>query len=795
LVGRIRYTFRQSTDEFEGVIMSDNINFLLILLLAIVLTSCGGGSGGGGSGGSGDGSGGNDNTNLPQVLNFESPDTFVNGRIYETAVSSVKLSGEFQSQFVATLDCDLPQNFTFTPFLEVEWRNLANNSQGNVAGAIGCVESGTIFGVGVNTFWQTDYLSLELGNNIIEFNTYENGVLIGRDSITIFRNDGVPAAINYVYPQPDSNAVGTNQNILIVFSEAMRVSSLGDTDFIVSDESGNSVSGSRIYNSNSSTWRFAPESELTEDSLYQVTIKKTVEDEGRGGELAQDIVWSFTTLSTVDETGPTVIQQWPGDQCACVPIDSRIMVELNEPIDPEDITDNTISLIDENSNVITGEIIYHGHVLEFITDSSLENNVRYIAELSNDLSDLAGNSAATLFSWEFTTSNLPAAGNWQPLVDLPELLAGVSLIAVESNIYAWGSAGSLNTDKFLAGYKYNTDFTQWTVLTDLLQSGNPVGELGNPSLVWTGTEIILYGGMDGFGNPDNVRGRYNPNDDSWQSMYNYWFDSGLGSFLNILGLADNSSLWTGEKMLLWGGRYDGVGAGGEAVNRGWLYEPLSDSWEITGSLPSVDDSFSLLADNTAPVARYDHQAVWTGDEMIVWGGKDSLQQALDSGGRYNPDTNTWQLISAINEPLASTNIAVSWTGSRMLVWNGGRPDAALLSGEPMRSFQLKIYDPVIDSWITAASGWEPQFVSGFEFYSFWTGTEMAAVGVTAVNNTVSSGLLAQQLTISTWFYNPSTNRWRAGAEQVIPYDLDYRATILSGDIYLVSDVKGYRYSQ
>ena len=41
-------------------------------------------------------------------------------------------------------------------------------------------------------------------------------------------------------------------------------------------------------------------------------------------------------------------------------------------------------------------------------------------------------------------------------------------------------------------------------------------------------------------------------------------------------------------------------------------------------------------------AREWHTAVWTGTEMIVWGGDDRFNGTVNTGGRYTPATDTWQ---------------------------------------------------------------------------------------------------------------------------------------------------------
>ena len=53
----------------------------------------------------------------------------------------------------------------------------------------------------------------------------------------------------------------------------------------------------------------------------------------------------------------------------------------------------------------------------------------------------------------------------------------------------------------------------------------------------------------------------------------------------------------------------------------------------------IDDTWTATAG--APAARADHTAIWTGSEMIVWGGNNQNSNGLDSGGRYSPATDSW----------------------------------------------------------------------------------------------------------------------------------------------------------
>ena len=86
-----------------------------------------------------------------------------------------------------------------------------------------------------------------------------------------------------------------------------------------------------------------------------------------------------------------------------------------------------------------------------------------------------------------------------------------------------------------------------------------------------------------------------------------------------------------------------------------------------------------------------HTAVWTGNEMIVWGGDRGWSSI---GGRYNPSTDSWRATSRINAPTARTDHTAVWTGGEMIVWGGSWRRRALNTGGR--------YNPTTNSW-TATS--------------------------------------------------------------------------------------------
>jgi hypothetical protein len=168
-------------------------------------------------------------------------------------------------------------------------------------------------------------------------------------------------------------------------------------------------------------------------------------------------------------------------------------------------------------------------------------------------------------------------------------------------------------------------------------AGPPDGR-HNHTAVWTGTEMIIWGG-GAYGM--STGGRYSSITDTWTST----------STMNAPSARyDHTAVWTGTEMIVWGGGYPGTNTGGR-------YNPDTDSWTATST-------------TNAPTGRMNHTAVWTGTGMIVWGGWDGFDISVDTGGRYNPNTDTWTATSTTNAPTERHNHTAVWAGSEMIVWGG-----------------------------------------------------------------------------------------------------------------------------
>jgi hypothetical protein len=219
----------------------------------------------------------------------------------------------------------------------------------------------------------------------------------------------------------------------------------------------------------------------------------------------------------------------------------------------------------------------------------------------------------------------------------------------------------------------------------------PDGRIDNTA-VWTGSEMFVWGG---FNNTPpyflNTGGRYNPATDSWTAV----------STTNApTGRDFHAVVWTGSEVIVWGG-YNLTCD----LNTGGRYNPTSDTWTPTSMV-------------NAPLARESHTAVWTGSEMVVWGGTNQTIY-LNTGGRYNPTDNSWTATSTASAPLGRVGHTTIWSGIEMMVW-GGTDSTFNDTNSGGR------YNPAADSWTATSLVNAPSARDSLA--AVWTGSEMIIWG-------------------------------------------------------------------
>lgn len=333
-------------------------------------------------------------------------------------------------------------------------------------------------------------------------------------------------------------------------------------------------------------------------------------------------------------------------------------------------------------------------------------------------------------------------------------------------IYWGGSAGSFDPPFYNTGFIYDYATDTWSILTG---DGDVPSPRRGAYGVASANQFIVYSGSDTFGTliPDkNSGGVLDLTTREWSAT------STSGAPIH----SSATVLWTGTEMIIWGGFVSG-----SRTNTGARYNPSTDQW-------------TAMNTTNAPAPRSDHSAVWTGSEMIVFAGDDNDGPTL-TGASYDPSANTWTTIKSADLDIPgatprNSHTAV-WTGSEMLVFGGRNADFDLLS-EGLR------YNPSTDSWTAMATLNDPtnRYVHG----AVWSGSEMiiwAGIAETGFGGTaIIRGGGAYDPSADSWRQMPidtGLNAGRAdffstltGDDEMLVFGSNFHTTLHTGELYDVN---------
>ena len=314
----------------------------------------------------------------------------------------------------------------------------------------------------------------------------------------------------------------------------------------------------------------------------------------------------------------------------------------------------------------------------------------------------------------------PSTDSWVPTSssNAPAVRVSHTAVWTGGEMVVWGGyggdageCGGAFSDQN-GGGRYDPSTDSW------IPTSIPPGGGAYHTAVWTGSEMIVWGGLNGPCDL-NIGGRYVPSTDSWVAT----------STLNVPSARQShTAIWTGSEMIIWGGTLRGPG---NVLNNGGRYNPTTDNWVATTT-------------TNAPAARYNHTVVWTGSKMIVWGGWDDTN-SFNTGGRYDPNGDSWDATTSTNAPSVRRNHTAVWTGSEMIVWGGSYNGNALNSGGR--------YNPNSDNWVATSINNAP--ASRSSHTAVWTGSQMIIWGGSGALNTGGR-------------YSPTADSWVATSTSNAP---------------------------
>jgi len=157
-----------------------------------------------------------------------------------------------------------------------------------------------------------------------------------------------------------------------------------------------------------------------------------------------------------------------------------------------------------------------------------------------------------------------------------------------------------------------------------------------------------------------------------------------------------------------------------------------------GSAQATAQSLAGFTWSAAPAPplspRLAQASVWTGTELLIWGGMPDSQGLTEAGdgAAYDPATRAWTPMPA--SPLSPRNTAFAvWTRTRALFWGGGNGSAVPLTDGAS-------YDPASRTWAMLPAAPLRPDAEGRQAI-VWTGTQMTVIqpeGGAAFNPAASS---------------------------------------------------------
>ena len=631
------------------------------------------------------------------------------------------------------------EGITFMGAKRVSW---ANTSTGESGDASHYVECSLILCLHV---WGAS-IPLAMGANAIQVTASDDAGNSGSDAVTVTRlPESVPPTITSTFPPNGATGIAFDSLITVLFSEDMDGSTISPATVLLEDRFGNRVESAVLSSGRSATLN--PTVKLAGSTTYRATVTTGARDLA-GNALATAYSWLFTTAVMPDTTLPSVASTTPPNGSNCVAVDGNITATFTEPINAATVTASTLNVMDVNRNPIPGAVsALTTTSFAFTPSSALSFSTAYTATLTTAVKDLSGNPLATEYVWSFQTTS-PGIGTWQAIsmIGAPAFRQSHSSVWTGTEMIIWGDGNSL-TGESMPGARYIPTTNTWAAVTNV---GAPSARIGHVA-VWTGSEMIIWGGGSPWmsGEYRNDGARYDPVTDTWRPL------SAVGAPADTRGA---TAVWTGTEMLIFGGS---CGAVGNCAS-GARYNPATDSW---ASISSVG----------APHGRLAHSAIWTGSRMIVWGGyasgscSDFSYGCSSAGGAYDPVSNTWEATSLLGAPSGRSGHTAVWTGSEMAIWGGEeRSELTTNSGA--------LYNPQTKTWRAMSTGCAPS--ARFNHKAIWSGSEMIVWGgwYRRTNaNYVSTGSR----------YDPNTNAWQHLSIPSVPITSDSDTAIWTGSSMIV----------
>jgi len=228
-----------------------------------------------------------------------------------------------------------------------------------------------------------------------------NGVPSNPVSMTVVLVSLPPVA--QIQPANGATSVPENGRIIVRFAQPVQSSALISGTVSVFD-GANSIVGTLALSNDGLSVTFTPALDLLANATFTVTATDLT-----GNQTVPEFQSTFTTGSTTDAVGPTVVQTNPQSLENGVPISAPIVFQFSKAMDPSTLTLQDFTVTDDvTGNLVPGMIQVDptGTTASFVPQGFLGVGRTFGVELSS-CKDSSGNSLGSNTNFTFTTSFTP----------------------------------------------------------------------------------------------------------------------------------------------------------------------------------------------------------------------------------------------------------------------------------------------------------------------------------------------------------------------------------------------------
>ena len=248
-------------------------------------------------------------------------------------------------------------------------------------------------------------------------------------------------------------------------------------------------------------------------------------------------------------------------------------------------------------------------------------------------------------------------------------------LVIGNKFLVWG--GENDFDLVTGGGVYSFLTKEWKPINS--EPGeSPQKRKNHAALVISGKYLFIWGGESENG-PLNDGWIYDPTTDKWAKL----------NYLNLVPIARSNHTATliDDSIFIIGGK----DINGEPINNGFKLDIDFNNNQI-GQKDNIIADVVSLSENNALKPVYDHSASFTGDEILLFGGR--LKNGFSRYGyAYDYKQDKWRYLNSKGGIIGRTDHTAAWSGQNLIIFGG----LAYLNNQtgafPSRISRTKLLDP------------------------------------------------------------------------------------------------------